>query len=217
MRVYRDRREAAGALADLLRDYAGREDVIVLGLPRGGAPVAAEVARVLGVPWDLLLVRKLGVPGQEELALGAVAADGTRVLNDRVLRTLHLPPPVVEGVTADALAELARREALYRGGSPPPEVRGRVVVLVDDGVATGATMRAAVEVVRHWGATRVVVAVPTAPRETCAELGELADACLCADVPEPFWAVGASYEDFSQVSDDEVRELLAAGRRAAPS
>ena len=205
---FRDRREAGQVLADTLTAYAGRPDVLVLALPRGGVPVAYEVARALGAPLDVFLVRKLGVPGHEELAMGAVATGGVRVLNDQVVGALGIPPSVIEAVAAWQQQELARRERLYRGDRPPPDVRGRTVILVDDGLATGSTMRAALAALRRQQPARLVVAVPTAAPETCDELRAEADDVVCATTPEPFDSVGLWYEDFSQTTDEEVRELL---------
>ena len=215
---FRDRREAGQVLARELTAYAGRPDVVVLALPRGGVPVAYEVARALGAPLDVFVVRKLGVPGHEELAMGAVATGGVRVLNDQVVGALGIPPSVIEAVAAWQQQELARRERLYRGDRPPPDVRGRTVILVDDGLATGSTMRAALAALRRQQPARLVVAVPTAAPETCDELRAEADDVVCATTPEPFHSVGLWYEDFSQTTDEEVRELLeraARGERAA--
>jgi predicted phosphoribosyltransferase len=208
MRRFRNRAEAGRALAARLGAYAGRDDVLVLGLPRGGVPVAAEVARALGAPLDVFLVRKLGVPGREELAFGAIASGGARVLNRDVVATLGIDAETVEEVVARERAELERRAAAYRGTSEPPDVRGRVVVLVDDGLATGASMRAAVEAVRELGPGRVVVAVPAAAPQTCEELAPAVDEIICLLTPEPFFAVGMWYADFSETTDDQVRALL---------
>src|SRR5207302_345843 len=186
-----------------------RPDVLVLALPRGGVPVAYEVAHRLGAPLDVFVVRKLGVPGYEELAMGAVATGGVRVLNDQIVERLGLPEYVIDAVAAREHQELARRERLYRGGRPPPDVRGRTVILVDDGLATGATMRAAIMALRQLQPARIVVAVPTASPDTCKELKAEADDVVCAITPEPFLAVGHWYEDFSQTTDEEVRDLLA--------
>lgn len=207
---YDDRRDAGRQLATRLLAYAGDPRALVLGLPRGGVPVAYEVARALGAPLDLFLVRKLGVPGHEELAFGALATGGSRVYNDALLRELALPPELIEAVAAREARELARRERAYRGDRPPPEVRDRVVILVDDGLATGATMRAAVAAVRGQDPARLVVAVPVGAPSVCALLRAEADEVVCAAMPEPFYAVGQWYEDFSETTDDEVRALLAA-------
>ncbi len=209
LRPFRDRNEAGRLLATKLAAYANRPDVVVLALPRGGVPVAYEVAVALGAPLDVFLVRKLGVPGYEELAMGAVATGGVRVLNDQVVDRLRVPSYVIDAVAAREQQELTRRERLYRGGRPPPSVRGRTVILVDDGLATGATMHAAVKALRQQQPARIVVAVPTAATETCDELKAEADEVICAITPDPFHAVGRWYEDFSQTTDEEVRDLLA--------
>ncbi|WP_336492150.1 phosphoribosyltransferase [Methylobacterium nigriterrae] len=209
MRVFRDRHEAGRELAEKLVPYAHRPETVILALPRGGVPVAAEVARKLGAPLDVFVVRKLGVPGYEELAMGAIASGGIRVLNQDVVRSLRIPEDVIDAVASRELEELTRRERLYRNGRPSTEIRDRTVILVDDGLATGATMQAAVQSVRQQHPARVVVAVPTAARQTCERLRGEADELVCAMVPEPFRTVGASYEDFTQTTDAEVRELLA--------
>ncbi len=205
---YRDRADAGRVLAGMLSAYANREDVLVLALPRGGVPVGYEVAQALRAPLDVFLVRKLGVPGQEELGMGALATGGVRVLNDAVLRSLDIPPDVVEAVTARERNELERRERLYRDDLPPPNVRGRTVILVDDGLATGSTMRAAVTALRRQGPARIVVAVPAAAAATCNELRAEADEVVCPATPEPFYSVGAWYEDFAQTTDQQVHDLL---------
>jgi erythromycin esterase-like protein/hypoxanthine phosphoribosyltransferase len=205
---FRNRNEAGRLLAEKLTAYANRPDVLVLALPRGGVPVAYEVARALGAPLDVFLVRKLGVPGYEELAMGAVATGGARVLNDQIVQRLGIPRYIIDAVAAREQQELARRERLYRGGRPPPDVRGRTVILVDDGLATGATMRAAIMALRQLQPARIIVAVPTASPETCDELKTEADDVVCGITPEPFLAVGHWYEDFSQITDEEVRDLL---------
>lgn len=211
--IFSNRAEAGQLLAEKLGKYAGRDDVIVLGLPRGGVPVAYEVARRLGVPLDVFIVRKLGVPGFEELALGAIASGGVRVLNEDVVRALPKANELIESVTTRELAELARREQIYRDGRPAPDIGGRTVILVDDGLATGATMRAAVAALRQLGAAKIVVAVPVGAADTCREIEQEVDETVCAMAPEWFQAVGQFYEDFSQISDDEVRELLARAAR----
>jgi predicted phosphoribosyltransferase len=211
---FRDRRDAGRFLADRLRAYADRPDVIVLALPRGGVPVAYEVARALHAPLDVFLVRKLGVPGREEFAMGALASGGVRVLNEDVVRGLGIAQSSVDAVAAREQQELERRERLYRGNRPPPEVRGRTVILVDDGLATGSTMRAAVLALHRLQPARIVVAVPTAAAETCDEMRALADEAVCGITPEPFHAVGLWYADFSQTSDEEVDALLAQAREA---
>ncbi|MEA2272370.1 MAG: putative phosphoribosyl transferase [Solirubrobacteraceae bacterium] len=205
---FRDRADAGRELARHLADYAGRDDVIVLGLPRGGVPVAAEVARALRVPLDVFLVRKLGVPGHDELAMGAIASGGVRVVNQEVVDAARVTAEEIDAAARRESLELGRREAAYRGDREPPQVAGRTVILVDDGLATGSTMRAAVEALKQQGAGRIVVAVPIAARSTCEELARHVDAVVCARTPEPFYAVGLWYDDFSQTTDDEVRELL---------
>ena len=207
--MFRDRTQAGEVLAGRLRDFAGRDDVIVLALPRGGVPVAFEVASDLGVPLDVFAVRKLGVPWQPELAMGAIASGGVRVLNEEVIRHLRISRGDIEEVVEEEERELARREAAYRDGRPRPELRGKVVILVDDGLATGSTMRAAVQAVRKFGPARVVVAVPVGAVDTCHDLRTMADEVVCAETPEPFFGVGAWYEDFGQTTDEEVRDLLA--------
>ena len=209
---FRDRRDAGRVLAGLLDEYRGRSDVIVLGLPRGGVPVAYEVATALGVPLDVFVVRKLSVPGREELAMGAIASGGVTVINDDVARGLGSSPEVIEQVAEREGRELLRREQAYREGRPFPEVTGKVVIVVDDGLATGSSMRAAVEALRRLRPAAIVVAVPAAPESTCRELNALADKVVCATTPSPFFAVGESYWDFTQTTDEEVRDLL----RAAP-
>ena len=209
---FRDRVEAGRTLAGRLGHLRGL-DALVLGLPRGGVPVAAEVAAALGAELDVLVVRKLGVPGHEELALGAVARGGFRALNDDVVERLDLSPEVVDVVTRRAELVVAERERAYRGTRPAPPLAGRAVVVVDDGLATGATMRVAVDAVRRAGPAQVVVAVPVGPRATCRSLAHLADEVVCALTPERFNAVGTWYEDFSETTDDEVRALLAATHR----
>ena len=207
--MFQDRTDAGRQLAEELLDYAGRDDVIVLALPRGGVPVGFEVARRLGVPLDVFVVRKLGVPGHEELAMGAIASGGVRVLNDDVLYVLPDAQSIVEMVTAIEREELERRERNYRGNRPPPDVSGKTVILVDDGLATGATMRAAVEALRQQGAAKIIVAVPVGAPSTCQELKNVADDVICLSAPGSFFGVGQYYEDFSQTTDEEVRELLA--------
>jgi len=208
LKRFQDRAEAGRELAEKLVEYAGRTDVLVLALPRGGVPVGYEVARALEAPLDVFVVRKLGVPGHEELAMGAVASGGIWVLNEDVIQLLKLPSGMIEAVAARELQELERRERAYRGDRPPLELRGRTVILVDDGLATGSTMRAAVAAVRRLQPARLIVAVPTAAPSTCAELGLEADECISCITPDPFYAVGVWYEDFSQTTDQEVRDLL---------
>src|SRR5882757_180713 len=212
--LFRDRRDAGRLLAEKLAAYANRPDALVLALPRGGVPVAYEVARALGAPLDVFVVRKLGVPGYEELAMGAVATGGVRVLNDQLVERLGIPESLIDAVAARERQELARRERLYRGNRPPPDIRGRTVILVDDGLATGATMYATIEALRQQNPARIVVAVPTASPETCEEMKTRADDVICAVTPEPFQAVGRWYEDFSQTTDEEVEALLS--RRNTP-
>jgi predicted phosphoribosyltransferase len=214
-RPFRDRRHGGRLLGERLRAYADRDDVLVLALPRGGVPVAGEVAAALHAPMDVFLVRKLGVPGHEELAMGAVASGGLRVVNDDVVRALGLTEAIVERVAAKELIELKRREELYRGNRPEPDVRGRVVILVDDGLATGSTMRAAAQALATRGPARIVVAVPVASAETCEALAREVDEVVCAATPEPFYAVGLWYDNFDQTSDSDVRALLSAS--SAPS
>jgi predicted phosphoribosyltransferase len=206
--IYYDRTNAGQRLAQRLRGYANRPDVLVLALPRGGVPVAYEVARALNVPLDVFLVRKLGVPGREELAMGAIATGGVRVLNDEVVHFLDIPEEVIDQVAAAEQQELERREHAYRGERPPPDVRGRTVILIDDGLATGSTMRAAVAALRRQGPARIVVAVPVAAASTCEDLAQEVDEIVCGQMPEPFRAVGLWYRDFSPTADEEVRELL---------
>jgi putative phosphoribosyl transferase len=213
-RPYRDSAEAGQYLAKKLAGYAGRPDVLVLALPRGGVPVAYEVARALGAPLDVFLVRKLGVPGHEELAMGAIASGGLLVLNQDMVRVLGIGPDLLKDVISMQRAELQRRDRQYRGDRPPPDVRGKTVILIDDGLATGASMRAAVAALRQQDPARLVVAVPIAAPTTCAELRDEVDEIVCARTPEPFRAVGLWYEDFTQTTDDEVRDLL---RRARES
>ena len=207
---FRNRIDAGRRLAEKLAAYANRSDVLVLGLPRGGVPVGFEVARALGAPLDVFLVRKLGVPGYEELAMGAVASGGGRVLNDEIVRGLGISEHEIDAAVARELEELARREQLYRGDRPPPDIEGRTVILVDDGLATGATMRAASQALRQQHPARIVVGVPTASPDTCEALKAEADNVVCAMTPEPFFAVSHWYEDFTQTTDDEVRHLLRA-------
>jgi predicted phosphoribosyltransferase len=207
-RVFRDRRDAGRTLAGLLQHHANRSDVVVLGLPRGGVPVAYEVAHALVAPLDVFVVRKLGVPRRPELAMGAIASGGVVVVNDEVVRGLRIGPEVVERVAERERRELLRREEAYRDGRPLPGLEGRTVVLVDDGLATGSSMRAAIVALREHRPGRIVVAVPTAPGSTCRELQEVVDEVVCASTPSPFVAVGASYWDFSQTTDEEVRGLL---------
>ena len=206
---FRDRREAGRLLAEKLRIYVSYPNVIVLALPRGGVPVGYEVARALGVPLDIFLVRKLGVPGHAELAMGAVASGDVRVLNDDVVQGLRIPEYVIDAVAASERQELTRRQRVYRGDRPEPDVKGGTVILVDDGLATGSTMLAAIQALQQQQPARIVMAAPTAPPETFQEMRARADDVVCAITPEPFYSVGLWYEDFSQTTDEEVRELLA--------
>jgi predicted phosphoribosyltransferase len=206
---FRDRADAGRQLAAKLEAYAARPDLLVLALPRGGVPVGFEVAQALGAPLDVFLVRKLGVPGHEELAMGAVASGGTRVLNAGIVDALRIPQAVIEVVAAKEQAELERRERAYRDDRPAPDVGGRTVILVDDGLATGSTMRAAATALRQRGPARLVIGVPIAAPQTCDEFRHEADEIVCAITPEPFYAVGPWYHDFSQTTDQQVRDLLA--------
>jgi putative phosphoribosyl transferase len=206
--VFRDRHEAGRLLAERLAAYTDRLDVVILALPRGGVPVAFEIAAVLHVPLDVMVVRKLGVPGHEELAMGAIASGGVQVVNQEVMRHLGLSQAVLESVAATEYQELTRRERAYRGSHGAAIVEGRTVILVDDGLATGSTMRAAVAALRRRGPTRIVIAVPTAAPETCEELKTEVDEIVCATTPTPFYGVGQWYDDFSQTTDEEVRDLL---------
>ncbi len=210
MRVrFLNRRDAGRRLAAELRSsYGGRSDLIVLALPRGGVPVAFEIAEALHAPLDVFVVRKLGLPWHEELAMGALASGGVRVLDEDLIRVARVSDEEIRRVTAVEQAELERRERQYRGDRPFPDLSGKTVILVDDGLATGSTMRAGVAAVRQEGPSRVVVAVPVAARETCDAFSDIADDIICAETPEPFQAVGLWYEDFSQTTDDEVHELL---------
>lgn len=205
---YRDRREAGRRLAAGLAAYRGRTDVLVLGIPRGGVPVAYELARALGAPLDVIVVRKLGVPFQPELAMGAIASGGIRVLNVDVVEELGYPDSVIEAVAERELRELERREHAYRGERPALDPAGKTAIVADDGLATGSSMRAAVTSLRTRAAAAVVVAVPVGAQSTCREIGRIADDMVCPLQPETFMAVGQWYEDFGQTSDDEVRQLL---------
>jgi predicted phosphoribosyltransferase len=206
---FRHRADAGRELARTLTEFAGRSDVLVLGLPRGGVPVAAEVARHLAAPLDVFLVRKLGMPGHEEFALGAIAEGGVEVVNQDLVRDLGIPHAAVERIAVRERLELDRRDALYRGGRQRPEVRDRIVILIDDGLATGATMEAAIVALRSLAPARIVVAAPVGAKVTCERLRRLADDVRCLSTPEPFNAVGIWYDDFTQTTDDEVRKMLA--------
>jgi putative phosphoribosyl transferase len=206
-------------LAERLRDYANRPEVLVLALPRGGVPVAYEVARALNAPLDVLIVRKLGVPGQEELAMGAIASGGVRVMNEDVFPLLSITREEVARVVAREQKELERREQLYRSNRPALDVRGKTVILVDDGIATGTSMHSAVEALKQQQPAKVIVAVPVAALSSCQEFGREPDGevCVCLETPEQFFAVGLWYENFAQTTDDEVRDLLALAARAGES
>lgn len=212
---FEDRRDAGRRLAAKLHKYAHRQDVLVLALPRGGVPVGYEVAEALSAPLDVFLVRKLGVPGHEELAMGAIASDGIRVLNEDVLRALRIDPEQIEAVTAREERVLRERERDYRGDRPRPKIKGRIVILVDDGLATGASMRAAIQAIREQRPKRLVVAVPVAPPDACEQIAAEADEFVCALTPPVFYGVGMWYEDFSQVRDEDVQELLQRTMRGA--
>jgi len=211
--TFRDRSEAGRALAGLLEHYRGSPEALVLALPRGGVPVGYEVARELGISLDVLIVRKLGVPGHEELAMGAIASGGVRVLNDDVVRHFHIGPGIVGAVVEREAREMERREREYRGEGARPEVNGRTVILVDDGLATGSTMKAAVSAVRQQNPRSIVVAVPVAAADMADEFRRMANRFVCAREPETLEAVSSWYDDFSQTSDDEVRALLAGSAR----
>lgn len=208
MVLFRDRFEAGRALARLLHPYSSRTDVLVLALPRGGVPVGYEVARALGAPLDVFLVRKLGLPGHEELAMGAIATGGVQLLNTDVVRAMHVTPDQVQVAVQREERELERREREYRDDRPPAPVVGKTVIIVDDGLATGATMRVAVRALRVERPERIIVAVPVGAAETCASLRAEADEVVCAETPEPFYAVGMWYGRFDQTTDEEVRDLL---------
>jgi putative phosphoribosyl transferase len=208
MRLFHDRADAGRQLAERLHSYANRKDVVVLGLPRGGVPVAYEVASRLSAPLDVFLVRKLGVPGHIELAMGAIAAGGVEVVNQDLIAELRIAPATVAEVAAKERIELDRRERVFRGSRPLIDVSGKTAILIDDGLATGATMEAAVTALRKLGPAEIVVAVPLGARETCERFTHLADRLVCLATPAPFDAVGLWYEDFSQTTDEEVQELL---------
>ena len=212
-KIFRDRTEAGRRLAGILGGYAGRVDVLVLALPRGGVPVAFEVAKSLSAPMDIFVVRKLGLPGDEELAMGAVASGNVRVLNNEVVRSFGVSSEVLDAVAEREVTELKRRERVYRGDTPSPDAADKTILLVDDGVATGSTMRAAVAALRSQRPSRIVVAVPVAPPSTYRELQSEADEVLSVMTPEPFYAVGQWYEVFDQTTDTQVRDLYERARR----
>ncbi len=209
MRLFADRADAGRQLAAGLAEYAAREDVIVLALPRGGVPIGFEVAARLDAPLDVYVVRKLGVPGREELAMGALAGDGTCVVDEQLVESLGITPQELDAAVARESAEIARRERAYREARPAPELSGKTIIVVDDGLATGATMRAAAIALRRHNPSKLVVAVPVAAPRTCASLSHEVDRVVCAFTPEPFHAVGLYYENFDQIGDEEVRRLLA--------
>src|SRR5947208_3466501 len=214
---FRDRTEAGKLLAAQLAAYANQQDPIVLALPRGGVPVGFEIAQALHAPLDVIVVRKLGVPGQEELAMGAIATGGICILNKDVVQFLNIPDEVIDEITAQELQELERREHLFRGERPAYDVGGRTVILVDDGIATGATMHAAVAAIKQRQPTRIIIAVPTAAPSTCDEFAAEVDELVCVIRPEPFIAVGYWYRQFSQTSDEEVRSLLERANQGLPA
>ena len=210
---FKDRREAGRALGAQLTEYENLDDVIILALPRGGVPVAFEVAKMLGAPLDVFMVRKLGVPGQEELAFGAIATGGVQVLNEELVYALRIPRAMIDRVAHRERAELERHEHVFRGDRPPTRIGDRTAIIVDDGLATGATMRAAVTALKTQDPKRIIVAVPVASRQACDEFRELADVwAVCTTTPEPFYGVGIWYVDFTQTTDDEVKALLAESR-----
>ena len=208
MALFKDRTDAGKKLAKELLKYANRSDVLILALPRGGVPVAFEVAKELNVKLDVFIVRKLGVPQNEELAMGAIASDNIRVLNEDVVRSFQIPENVIDNVTANELKELERRERAYRKNRPKPEISGKTVILIDDGLATGATMWAATAALKTKNPAKIVIAVPTAATDTCRAFKEKVDEIICIATPEPFYGVGAWYGDFSQTTDEEVCKLL---------
>jgi len=206
--LFKDRVDAGKRLATLLKPYAKRPDVIALALPRGGVPVAAEIAHAIEAPLDVLVVRKLGVPGSEETAMGAIASGGFRFLNQDLIEHLKIPPNVIETVAQHEQQELVRREAAYRDGYPPLDLRDRTVILVDDGLATGATVRVAIAAIKEHHPKEFIVAVPVASEAVCEWVGKEVDHIICAETPRPFYAVGLWYKEFSQTSDEEVQTLL---------
>lgn len=209
---FADRQQAGAALAAQLKQYRGKPDVVVVALPRGGVPVAFEVARALTAPLDIFVVRKLGLPGHRELAMGAIASGGVRILNEDVVQGYGIPARAIDEVAREEQNELQRREREYRGDQPPIDLRDKTLILIDDGLATGSTMRAAVEAVRAHGPSRVVVAVPVGAPETCQEFADVADDVVCARTPRAFSSVGLWYRDFSETTDEEVKKLLRQAR-----
>lgn len=205
---YIDRKQAGIVLTNLLKEYANRSDAIVLALPRGGVPVAYEIAMALSLPLDVFIVRKLGVPGHEELAMGAIASGGVCELNQEIVRALHIDQTLIDGVKESELEELIRRERLYRGNSPFPDLREKTIILVDDGIATGSSMKAALLALQQQSPARIIIAIPVAARSTVEEMTHLVDVILCPLQPINFYSVGSWYENFSQTSDEEVIELL---------
>jgi putative phosphoribosyl transferase len=216
MAIFKDRVDAGRKLAKKLSEYANRSDVIILALPRGGVPVAFEVAKELNVKMDIFIVRKLGVPENKELAMGAIASDNICVLNEDVIRFFQIPQRVIDEVAGNEPRELERRERLYRGNRPKPDIGGSTVILIDDGLATGATMRAAAAAVKTKNPAKIVIAVPTAAPDTCRDFEDEVDETICVATPEPFYGVGAWYEDFSQTTDTEVCELLGKDAKIKP-
>lgn len=216
MSFFNDRTDAGKRLAERLSEYANREDVLILALPRGGVPVAFEVAKELNLKMDIFIVRKLGVPGNEELAMGAIASGNIRVLNEDVIRSFRIPQTEIDESTANELRELERRERIYRKNRLMPKISGSTVILIDDGLATGATMRAAVAAVKTKNPEKVIIAVPVAAPDTCNDFGGEVDEVICVATPEPFYGVGAWYEDFSQTTDKEVCELLDRAAKTKP-
>jgi putative phosphoribosyl transferase len=208
MKIFRDRREAGQLLAQKLQRFAGQKDTLVLALPRGGVPVGYEIAQALQIPLDIFLVRKLGVPGYEELAFGAIAMGGVTVFNDSVIQQLGLQQDAMAAVIAQEQAVLAQRNQKYRGNRPLPDLKQLIVILVDDGIATGATMRAAIQAIRQLGCVKIILAVPVAPPEAFAQFSQLADAVICLEAPAEFFAIGSWYENFPQTTDEEVYRLL---------
>lgn len=215
--LFKNRKDAGKKLAEKLTEYTDRDDILVLALPRGGVPVAFEAAEKLNAPLDIFSVRKLGVPGREELAMGAIASGGVRVLNETVINPLRIPQKVINAVAEKEQIELERREREYRDALPPPEIKGKTVILIDDGLATGATMRAAALALKKQEPKKLVIAVPVASPETCSEFESEVDAVICAATPQPFYGVGMWYKDFSQTSDEEVKDLLKNRRTALQS